>query len=88
MALVGGSRHGKAETQVSPDVQSVEMGERVYAEFKRYRATVVQIKNDCEARLIAAERMFAGRVEAIVQMNTPLANGDAFTVPPDGEDPE
>ena len=88
MALIPGRGKDDDTRDFMPDAGTAEMGERVYAEFKRYRATVKQIRDDCQTRLISAERMFAQRVESIVQMDSPLQNGEHVPVESGEQVPE
>jgi len=75
MPVIGGSK-GNGKGQDEPEVVThKEIGMAVEAETGRYRATLREIESNSEQRKLAAQRMFADRIEAIVQRMRPVISG-------------
>ena len=75
MALVAGPKGVRRQPDDPEVVTHTEIGMAVEAETGRYRATLREIESSSEQRKLAAQRMFADRIEAIVQRMRPVISG-------------
>jgi len=75
MPVIGGSKGSDKRPVETEMTIHAEIGIAVGMEMARYKATLREIESNSEQRKLAAQRMFADRIEAIVQRMRPVISG-------------